>query len=250
MSEKRIIYDNEFKVISTDKLNVLNNQFVEYTKRSLEIYKDLFKVEKLHKLEFTIFDDLEEYRDICRKERKIEPPPYSRGCFGANKVYMVIEQPIIPGTEYFYQKRASGAHEAFHIYYRDLVYKNPKNRIVWFDEGMAQFFSKERAYTNDDKFAKYYSKFRNGYKPITNLNERIQGNTQVPDDKIFSRKGIIDGYAISYLAISYLAETKGIDYIKETMRDNKKILQLGNTIASEMIKYYDEKMKENEIELF
>ena len=78
------------------------------------------------------------------------------------------------------------------------------------------------------------------------LNERIQGNAQILDDKIFSRKGVISGYPLSYLAIRYLSETKGIDYIKKIMGDNNQILELGNSIIEKMIRYYDEKITKRE----
>ena len=246
MDNFKVVYDDEFKVNSTNSLNLFNNQFIEYTKKGLKIYKKLFQVDHLEKLNFVLYDNLEEYRNDYRKALKKEPPEYSRGCFNGNNGYMVIEVPIIPGTEYFSQKRAGGAHEAFHIYYRNLVYKNPENRIVWFDEGMAQFFSGQRDYMNEEQFAKYYSSFKKDYKKIDNLNERIQGNLDITDNRIFARKGIIDGYTISYLAIKYLHDTKGVDFIKDVLRDKEKILELGSNIINKMIDYFDKKIQEKE----
>lgn len=248
MSKQQTVYDNEFIVKSPESLSEYNNEFINYTKQKINEYKELFDVDSFDKLEFIIFDSLEDYRNNYREKFGEEPPSYSRGNFNGNTVRMVIEENPLPETEAFYHKRATGAHEAFHIFYRSLIYGNPQNRIVWFDEGMAQFVSGQKEHLNDTEFAKYYQSFRKNYKPITNLNERIQGNTQVPDDKIFKRKGVINGYAISYLAIRYLAETKGLDYLKELMHDNQKILELGNTVQKDMIKYYDEKLKQREVD--
>lgn len=246
MSKQDTVYDNEFVVRSTETLRAFNDEFINYTRQKINEYKELFNVDSFDKLEFIIFDSLEDYRNNYREKFGTEPPEYSRGNFNGNIVRMVIEEAPIPGTEAYYHKRATGAHEAFHIFYRDLIYGNPQNRIVWFDEGMAQFVSGQKEHLSDNAFAKYYQSFRKNYKPITNLNERIQGNLQVPDDKIFKRKGVINGYAISYLAIRYLAETKGIDFLKTIMRDNDKIQEIGNTVQKEMIKYYDEKIKRSE----
>lgn len=247
MSNQQTFYNgDDFKLISTDKLNGFNGEFINYTKQKLGEYKNLFEVDKLDKLEFIIFDSLEEYQEDYRKRLGIEPPSYSRGNFNANTVRMVIDQPTIPGTEYFYRARATGAHEAFHIYYRNLFYKKPNDRIVWFDEGMAQYFSGQRSHMDDKSFVKYYSTFRKDYKTVTNLNERIQGNMQVPDDRIFSRKGVINGYPLSYLAIRYLVETEGIEYLKTVMKDKNKILELGNNIQSQLLTYYDRKISEKE----
>lgn len=248
MDKNQIIYDQEFRVISNENLKDYNTEFISYTKQKINEYKTLFDVDSFDKLEFIIFDSLESYRNNYREKFGEEPPSYSRGNFSGNTVRMVIEEPPTPGTEMYYHKRATGAHEAFHIFYRSLIYGNPHNRIVWFDEGMAQYVSGQKNHLRDEAFLKYYQSFRKNYKPINNLNERIQGNNQVPDDKIFKRKGVINGYAISYLAIRYLAETKGFDYLKTIMRDNDKILEIGNTVQKDMIKYYDEKFKQREVD--
>lgn len=243
MKELKKVYDGEFWVMSTDKLEGFDKEFIAYTKERYEVYKKLFGVECFKKLGFVLFDNLEDYREDYRTRLKKEPPSYSRGNFSRDTAYISVEQPLVPGGEYFYKKRGSGAHEAFHIFYRDLVYrKNNERRIVWFDEGMAQYFSGQKDYMNQEQLKKYYSNYKRAYKPITNLNERVQGTLQVPDDLIFSREGVIDGYAISYLAIRYLAETKGIDYLKELMGDNRKILELGESIIGEFTSYYDERL--------
>lgn len=243
MNKPELIYDEEFFVFSTDKLNDFNKEFINYTKQRYEILKDLFGVESFRKLSFVLFDNLTDYQNDYINRNKSTPPSYSRGNFTNNGAYICVDRQLIPGSDFFNKKRASGAHEAFHIFYREFVYgKNNERRIVWFDEGMAQFFSGQKDSMSEEGFRKFYSKFKRNYKPITNLNERIQGNLQIPDDKIFSREGIMDGYAISYLAIRYLAETKGIDYLKEVMRDNQRILEIGKNVIKELTSYYDEKL--------
>ena len=248
MGKQEQIYDDEFTLISTKRLGNFNEEFIRHTKSKFEEFKKIFGVDELHKLSFVLFDDLEEYRQYRREKDKTEPPSYSRGCYYNDTSVLVIDKLPEAGTKEFYSKRAYGAHEGFHVYYRDLVYKNPDDRVVWFDEGLAQYFSGEKDYLSKKQFKDYYSKFRKSYKPIENLNDRRQGNFSVPDDEIFQRKGVIEGYAISYLAIRYLAETKGIDFIKSIMNNKSKILELGNTIPKEMIKYYNEKILETEFE--
>lgn len=242
MNSQNIVYDDEFKLISPKSLDSFNNDFVNHTKRCLEDYKNLFETDNLDKLEIIIFDSLEDYRDDYRQRFNREPPEYSRGNFGDKSMRIVIDQDLIPGTMYYNKAKSTGAHEAFHIYYRDFVYAEAQ-RIVWFDEGMAQYFSREKDDYSDDEFFKFYSKFRKSYVPINNLNERVQGNLSVPDDKIFSRKGVINGYPLSYLVIKYLAETKGEDYLKLLMKDRAKILEYGDTILEDMITYFDDKFK-------
>lgn len=242
MKNQNIVYDEEFKLISPKSLDSFNNDFVNHTKRCLEDYKRLFETDSLDKLEIIIFDSLEDYREDYRQRFNREPPEYSRGNFGDKSMRIVIDQDLISDTMYYNKAKSTGAHEAFHIYYRDLVYDGIQ-RIVWFDEGMAQYFSREKDDYSDDEFFKFYSNFRKSYVPVDNLNERIQGNSSVSDDKIFSRKGVINGYPLSYLVVKYLAETKGEDYLKSLMKDREKILEYGNTILEDVITYFDDKFK-------
>lgn len=241
MSNQRVLYDKEFKFISTDKLADLNEAIIKHTIDRMEFYKGLFDVEELHKLTFIMFDNLEEFREDYRLRCHREPPEYSRGCFNFDVSRVVIDEVPSVFSDKFYKTRASNAHEAFHIFYRDLCYKTYERRIVWFDEGMATFFSGEMDHYTEEQLEKRYYKVKDEYKCIDNLNERVQGNSSVSDDKIFSRKGVISGYELSFFAIKYLYESEGLDYIKDIMRDNNKILDLGNTIISDMFSYYDKK---------
>ena len=240
---ERIYDDDEIDLVSTKGYEKFNNEFVRYTKQKLKFYKELFEVDSLRKLRYVIFDDLEEYRNLRRKQSGHEPPQYSRGCFCDDTVMMVIEDEPKEGSEEFFARRGSGAHEAFHTYYREYVYKSDENRVVWFDEGMAQLFSGQKDHMTDKMLEEYYLKFKTKYKKIDNLNERVQGNSNVPDDKIFTRKGVIDGYKISYLALRYLYDEKGLEYIKGIMGDKEKILKEGESIIPDMMKYFDEKFK-------
>ena len=117
-----IMYDDEFLVMSTDSLKGFNEEFIRYTKERYDMYKDFFGVDTFRKLSFVLFDNLDDYRKDYIDRNQNEPPSYSRGNFTHNGAYICIDQELIPGTNFFNKKRASGAHEAFHIFYRELVY--------------------------------------------------------------------------------------------------------------------------------
>ncbi len=54
------------------------------------------------------------------------------------------------------------SHELFHILYMKYVLNNDySKRIVWYDEGMAQYMSGEKTFLSEnDNFCKYYLKFK------------------------------------------------------------------------------------------
>lgn len=190
-----------------------------------------------------LFDNYEEWKEFYISRNRREPPEYSRGCFESenNLCYSVQKGGVLYNTPLWFHTISANAHEAFHIYYKKYVYKD--DRIVWFDEGLAQYLSGENDLwiNNEERMSSNFLTFYNNYKEITNLNDRIQGNSTVPDDLIFSREGIFDGYRMSLLAIKYLDSKYGISYIKELMKDNKSIRKLGETIINEMIEYYKER---------
>lgn len=247
---QKFVYDDEFKLFSTDKLSKFNQAFIKHTEACLIEYRDFFDTDDLQisDMEIYLFDDLEKYREDYRKRLGKEPPEYSRGNFGQRKAYIMIDSKELNDDTYLNKAKAIGAHEIFHVLYRELGYKSGE-RIVWFDEGLAQVLSKEKDFLTEDKLRKYFLKTMSEYKDIDNLNERIQGNSSIPDDKIFTRKGVIDGYALSYFSVRFLLETKGREYLKRLMKENNTVIEVGQNILPNMIRHYSEKFKETEHEI-
>lgn len=221
----------------------LSDYILEKTKERFDFYRELFNKEKLDKIEFMLFDNYEEWKEFYTSRNHREPPEYSRGCFESenNLCYSVQKSGVLYSTPLWFHTISTNAHEAFHIYYKKYIYKD--DRVVWFDEGLAQYLSGEDDLwiNNEEKLKKVFLEFYQNYKEINNLNDRIQGNNSIPDDLIFSRKGVFEGYKMSLLAIKYLDSKYGISYIKELMKYNKEIRELGTTIIDDMIEYYKER---------
>lgn len=221
----------------------ISNYILDKTKEKFDFYRELFNIEKLDKIEFILFDDYDEWKKYYISRNHREPPEYSRGSFESenNLSYSVQKSGVLYNTPLWFHAVSVNAHEAFHIYYKKYVYKD--DRIVWFDEGLAQYLSGEDDswINNEEKIKSIFLEFYDNYKEINNLNDRVQGNSSVSDELIFSRKGVFDGYRMSLLAIKYLDSKYGISYIKELMKDNKRIRELGTTIIDDMIKYYKER---------
>ena len=240
-----VIYDDdEIRIITKpdEAKTEYHESLVSSVKEKIEEYKNIFNIDKIDKMTCVIYHDYEEYKTDYREAFKSEPPVYSRGWFSAGLNTSFILKNF---KEYDAKAGRNTActflHEIFHILYKNYVYKDTDKRIVWFDEGLAQFFSGEA------EFRPVLKQFRDNrdYLRVDNINERIQGNDSVPDNLIFTRKNVFEGYTISYLTIEYLNETKGLDYIIDLMKDNEAILKLGNSdIFDEVIAYNDVKLKE------
>lgn len=237
---KSIFNNEEIEILSSDKLDYINELIVNATKEKFNFYRKLFEVDKLEKIRFVIYDSLDEFRNDYIENNKKELPEYSRGYFNSklNTSYIVIDKLPIVNTPLWYKKIYTNSHEAFHIFYKKYIYND--DRIVWFDEGLAQFLSGENDnwIYDEDKLRENFILYNALYKPITNLNDRIQGNNSIPDDLIFKRDNIFDGYRTSLFIIKYLEETKGMDFIFDLMKNNNKIRKLGGNIIEEMRNYF------------
>ena len=80
----------------------------------------------------------------------------------------------------------------FHILYlKHILNGDLRNRIVWYDEGMAQFMSGEKDYLKDEKeFKEFYIQAKQRNRIIPNLSELYHGNSFYNDN--------YNGYKLSY----------------------------------------------------
>ena len=225
----------------------LSDYIIEYTKNKFDLFRKLFNVKKLEKISFELFDNIDEWKKIYIERFKNNPPEYSRGYFvdDINLSSCIMCSNPKYNSRFWVMTLCTNAHEAFHLYYKKYIYG--EDRIVWFDEGMAQFLSGEYEdlLNNEEEFNRVFIDFCNNYIPINNFNDRIQGNNSVPDNLIFKRQNVFDGYIASFLCINYLNDAYGFDYLVYLMKDNKKIRELGKTVINDMIKYFSKKNRIN-----
>ena len=254
---KTLIDNEEMKLVVSEKFLMplkqipcksLGDFILENTLEKFALYRKIFNVEKLEKICFEMYDvatEKDAWKDRYVSFYSKNPPEYSAGffepdynlsctCMHANAAY---------GTSWWNSAVYTNAHEAFHLYYRKYIYG--LDRIVWFDEGMAEYLSGENDYwlNDEEKFKEKFIYFLEHYIPIDNLNERIQGNDEVSDKEIFQRKDVFNGYLASVLIIKYLSEFYGIDYLFNLMKDNQKIREVGSNVLPEMIDYFKRKFK-------
>lgn len=124
-------------------------------------------------------------------------------------------------------------HELFHILYMQYILKNDyQKRIVWYDEGMAQFLSGDMNELLDiEKFKKFYLKVKNNTLVIPNLNEIEHGTSFCNNN--------YNGYDLSYLCIRYLREIMTNEEFQNLMSNFPKIKEYGINIVENMFDYYD-----------
>ena len=229
---QKILETNLCKINYSDSLENLSNATVKLLQNKIIEYKKLFNIEFNEQIIVNYFDNLEEFREFIYKirgERK-SLPKYAKGTYDDGMVNACIE----PDTQL--KRLYTASHELFHILYMRYVLKNNySKRIVWYDEGMAQFMSGEKdKYANEEKFKSFYLKVKENTKTIPNLNNLEHGNSFCNDQ--------YNGYDLSYLSIRYLSEILNSEDFKKLMSDFSNIREYGNDIVTKMFSYFDKKI--------
>ena len=230
--EKKQYDDNEFIIYSPDSLKLITKNSIDILINSIKRYKKIFDIEKFRKVQINYFDDIDKFRDYIYDLRgeKGSLPKYAIGTFDKGMINSYIDPNIDINSTMYQKKLYMASHELFHIMYKELILDSEnKNRIVWFDEGMAQLFSGEYDYLLNNKYNEFIDKVLNSTKEIPNMNELKHGTS--------FKNELYNGYALSLISVKYLYETLGLDEFKKLMHDNDKILDYGNNLI--------EKIKEN-----
>ena len=226
----------EYKLYSPDSLKYITDNMQDILISKINEYKKLFDIDNLKQIQINFFDDIGEFRNFIYKLRgeSNSLPEYAVGTFDNDMINAYIEKDIPIDSKKYRNILYMANHELFHILYRKYIYKDYEKRIVWYDEGMAQFLSGEKDYLLDDgEFKVFYNSVKDNTKEIPNINE-IKHGSSFKNEKY-------NGYALSYLCIRYLSETLNGSEFKSLMCDYDKIKEYGNSIINNMFNYYDKK---------
>ena len=215
------------KYITDNMHDILNDK--------IEQYKKIFKIKQLNPIQINYFDNLEEFRNFIYKIRgeKESLPEYATGTYDNGMINAFIKPNIDINSNDYKIKLYLANHELFHILYMQYILKNDyQKRIVWYDEGMAQFLSGEMDELLDiEKFKKFYLKVKNNTLVIPNLNEIEHGTSFCNNN--------YNGYDLSYLCIRYLREIMTNEEFQDLMSNFSKIKEYGINIVENMFAYYD-----------
>ena len=233
---RKVLETNLCKINYSDSLEDLAQATLSLLEKKIIEYNTFFDISIQEKIIVNYFDTVEEFREFIYEIRgeSNSLPEYARGTYDDGMVNACVN------PKFQLKRLYTASHELFHILYMKYILNNDySKRIVWYDEGMAQFMSGEKDSLNDDSvFKDFYMKVKETTKVIPQMNTLEHGNSFVNKD--------YNGYDLSYLSIKYLSEVLSAEQFKDLMSEFKKISQLGNNIIHKMFSYYDEKL-ENKI---
>ena len=223
---------NLCKINYSESLEDLAKATVSLLNQKIKEFNLFFDISNNEQIIVNYFDNLEEFREFIysiRGERD-SLPEYARGTYDKGMINAFVN------PKFQLKRLYTASHELFHILYMKCILNNDSSkRIVWYDEGMAQFMSGEKDYLTDDTFKDFYFNVREKTKTIPQMNSLKHGKEFVNED--------YNCYDLSYLSIKYLSEILSDIQFKNLMSDFPKIIQLGDNIISKMFSYFDEKLE-------
>lgn len=225
-----------YKINYSDSLQELAEATIELLQRKIIEYKNLFNIEFDEQIIVNYFDNLKEFREFIYKIRgeRESLPKYAKGTYDEGMVNAYIE------SDKQLKRLYTASHELFHILYMKYILKNDySKRIVWYDEGMAQFMSGEKdKYIDEEYFKRFYLRVKEQTIIIPNLNILEHGDSFCNNE--------YNGYDLSYLCIKYLNDILNPYEFRKLMSDFSKIKDYGDDLIYKMFDYYDNNLK-NEI---
>ena len=163
--ETQQLKTEELIVYAPDTLNYITKDMINSSLQKLPNIYNFFEIDSYRTFQVNIFDNLEKFRKfvLSMREDKNSLPEYARGTFDMGMINLFIENNIIKNSPLYKNKLYYISHEIFHILYREIILKNNQNkRVVWLDEGLAQYFSGEKDHLNsENEFQEFFNKVIN-----------------------------------------------------------------------------------------
>lgn len=230
---RKVLETSLCKINYSESLEDLAEATVSLLNQKIKEFKLFFDITNDEQIVINYFDNVEEFREFIysiRGERD-SLPKYAKGTYDNGMVNACIN------SKYQLKKVYNASHELFHILYMKYILNNDySKRIVWYDEGMAQFMSGEKdLLSQSDAFNSFYLKVKKQTKIIPKINSLEHGTSFVNEN--------YNGYDLSYLCIRYLSEILSAEQFKNLKLDFTMINKFGNDIIQKMFSYYDEKLQ-------
>ena len=211
------IKNNDLTIFCSKSLENFLNEFINYYNENIERVKEELSISQKPKIIVALTDDEEKAGFVYGKSS-------FSGFFNDKGAFAYINLNGNKTKEYMFKGLI---HELIHYLYKYYVYGKDKKRITWIDEGLAQFFSKQKDDLNNKE--KYNLFLEENLKFIDNINL----NELNHNDRSFGNN---NGYNLSYIAIRHLYETHSHEEFVEIIKSEERLLEIGNTIINQIKK--------------
>lgn len=169
---KKVLENDLYIIDYSETLESFAKSTMELLKVKIPEYEELFCIKIKDKIKVNYFDDLQEFRNFIHNIRNDNSlPEYATATYDNGMINAYIEK------DNQNRRVFTSSHELFHILFKKYVLEiNNFDRIVWYDEGMAQYMSGEKDKIKDEEsFKQFYLKVKKETKIIPELGNLIHG---------------------------------------------------------------------------
>jgi hypothetical protein len=213
------IQNNDLTIYCSTGLEKFSKEFINYYNEHISGIKSMLSIDTTEIILLALTDSSEQVNFVYSKS------DFS-GFFNDKGAFAYIN---LKGSKTKVDIFKGLMHELTHHLYKYYVYGADKSRITWVDEGIAQFFSGQKDELNDKE--KYHLFVEENLNSIENINLNALNH----NDKSFGNN---NGYNLSYIAVRYLYETNNLKEFVNIIKNQEKLLQLGNIILPHIQEHY------------
>lgn len=234
LPEKPIIENDDFVIYGNNDLNIIKTKLIEELSNKKKELLNFFRLNDFPKITINLFNDHNVYLEFTKQF--FEPQSYSYGNYTNGMINYTYDKTHF--NRNFDRLIINIIHEYIHLLYKQ-IYQDNFNRVVWLDEGLAQYLSDQFCgiQNNEEKFKNWF------------LDNIVRRDKEIPKIEYLKEHGstyghFVDqetnkynGYAVSYLLVKYLFDY--YDNVYDIISNKEKIDELESNIIEKSIKYYD-----------
>lgn len=238
LPEQPCIGNEHFEIYCSTSLTEYSKEVMDYITKQKKSILDFFGLENFRKVQINLYDNSDIFKKFTRQF--FEAPSYCIGHFALGMVNFYISGGDLRDNKWYQQRIRGITHEFVHLVYKEEIQeKGNNNRVVWLDEGLAQYLSGQKSALEDKQ------KFKDWF-----LRQVARRDKIVPDILFLKKHGDMygafydtetnkyNGYDISYSMVRFLAETLSEDQFQTLIRKKKAIEEIEASTLNESINYY------------
>ncbi len=241
LSKEPYISNDFFAVHCSPSLqNFSQDAMANILKKRNDILK-YFGLTTFRKVQINLYDKYEDFITFTRQY--YEPISYEFVNFVDGMLNFCVESSDLTDEVLYKIYMKPIIREFVHLIYKEEIQeKGSDKRVLWLDEGLAQYLSGENARLEDESAFKAWF--------LLNI---VRRDKIIPDISFLKEQGDetgqfcdqvtnkYDGYDLSYTIIRFLTEVIPLEKLQVIIRKKALIDELGETVLSDMINYYNNK---------
>lgn len=231
------ILENDELIIKYDDesiIDFINDSYKWFVSKKERIF-DFYEINEFRKVTVNVFVNREEFEKFILsfyddKTKKV--PPFCKGTFNGGMINVYFNKDdVMKDSNKYNGLLSSITHEYIHLVYKECIReKYNLDRLVWLDEGLANYLS-------DGMIAKNFKHIESLKYTIDQvLGKDFNLDEFNMDQMNFNNINSNALYVFSYTIVKYLFDTNKIDILKEILKTNN--YDLTRNLFKDSVNYY------------